>query len=364
MGVCYVGIRLKCYLFCVLIFAVVFTTVLVSCSDEAVVDSTALYSTTAPSTTLPVQSTTPAITVAITTATTTSDNTVVTTTPATTEGIEIPVLPQKADGVCREIVLEQATGSAATTNRVTLIDTYEDYLQAEYLADLHYSEAFFEEKQIVFLQYLHGGRYVYLTTSALNAENGVLTLTVELEATEIQSAVVTYMLVAVEVEKKEEFGEINSANAVYNKLYFEEPPFPIRSESVCREIILDEAALHPATTEQATLIDTYEKYLQADFLADTHYTEDFFEEKQLVFLQYEHGGGTLYRTTTDCSAKDGVLTLTVDVETMRTQTTQTQYMLVLLEVEKNEAFGEINSAEAVFNVSYRDEAKIAGVKIS
>ena len=357
------GIRLKCYLFCVLIFAVVFTTVLVSCSDEAVVDSTALYSTTAPSTTLPVQVTTPATTAAITTATTTSDHTVVTTTPATTEGIEIPALPQRADGVCREIVLEQAIGRPVTTERVTLIDTYEDYLQAEYLADLHYTEEFFEEKQLVFLQYLHGGRYVYLTTSSLDAENGVLTLTVELEATDMQSTVVHYLLVVVEVEKKEEFGEINSANVVYNKLYFEEPSFPVRDAGVCRETVLERAASHAATTEQVTLIDSYEKYLQAKFLVDTHYTEDFFEEKQLVFVQYEHGGRSLYRTTTDLSVKDGVMTVTLDVEAMRTQTAQTHYMLVLLEVEKDEALGEVNSAEAVFNVSYRDEAKIAGVKI-
>ena len=353
MGVRCVGVRLKYYLFCVLILAAFLTGLLVGRLGGDTVESMALHSTTVLSTTLPVQVTTPATT----TATTSSDNTVTTTTPETTAELEIPVLPQRADGVCREIVLEQATGTPATTDRVTLIDSYEEYLQAEYLADLYYTEEFFEEKQLVFLQYMHGGRYVYLTTSALHAENGVLTLTVELEATEIQSHVIHYLQVLVEVEKKEEFGRLNRAEAEFNTLYFEEPPFPIRSESVCREIVLDEAALHPATTEQVTLINTYEKYLQADYLADLHYTEAFFEEKQLVFLQYEHGG-TLYRTTTDFSAKDSVLIVTVDVEAMREQTTTTQYTLILLEVEKREALSEVSSVEAVFNISYRDEAKI------
>ena len=357
MGVRCVGVRLKYYLFCVLILAAFLTGLLVGRLGGDTVESMALHSTTVLSTTLPVQVTTPATT----TATTSSDNTVTTTTPETTAELEIPVLPQRADGVCREIVLEQATGTPATTDRVTLIDTYEEYLQAEYLADLHYTEEFFEEKQLVFLQYLHGGRFVYLTTSSLDAENGVLTLTVELEATDMQSHVVHYLLVLVEVEKKEEFGEINSADAVYNKLYFEEPPFPERDADVYRETILERAASHAVTSEQVTLIDTYEDYLQAEYLADTHYTEAFFEEKQLVFLQYEHGGDSIYRTVTDLSAKDGVLTLTVDVETMRTQTSGTYYFLVLLEVEKNEAFGEINSADSVFSVFNRDEAKIAGV---
>ena len=353
--------NLKFFLLCVLIPVFFLTGVLVSCSDGEAIESTALHSTTAPSTTLPAQVTTPATTASITAAATTTESNGVTATPATTAGFEIPALPQKADGVCREIILEQATGTPATTDRVTLIDTYEEYLQAEYLADLHYTEEFFEEKQLVFLQYLHGGRFVYLTTSSLDAENGVLTLTVELEATDMQSHVVHYLLVLVEVEKKEEFGEINSADAVYNKLYFEEPPFPERDADVYRETILERAASHAVTSEQVTLIDTYEDYLQAEYLADTHYTEAFFEEKQLVFLQYEHGGDSIYRTVTDLSAKDGVLTLTVDVETMRTQTSGTYYFLVLLEVEKNEAFGEINSADSVFSVFNRDEAKIAGV---